>query len=257
MSKIENDIIKTIHGLRSIRSFSDKEISAKDLETILHSSVCAANSGGRQNYSIIVIDDKELLKQLFYGANKGLLFCLDFNRVVDVAKHTGNDFDVFDLRAFINGCIDTMLVCQTAIIASKSLGIDSLVTNSVHRAPFDEVYKTFNLPEKYCFPVIAVCLGYPEIEPTFKRGRIKGPGVIHYGQYERMDNKEMDELVKDYANAEKRLSNVSADRLKEHGFDNFLDYFYQLWSTRGFPKPMDEFYKLLQKMGFLNKELLK
>ena len=251
-----NEIIKTIQGLRSIRSFSDKTISSEDLETILHSSVCAANASGRQSYSIIVVEDKELLKQFFYGADKGLLFCVDYNRIIDMATHTKNDFDVVGLRAFITGSTDTILVAQTATIAAKSLGIDSLHTNSIHRAPFSEVYKAFNLPEKYCFPLVALCLGYPEQEPTFKRGRITGPGIIHFGQYKRMDNKEMDELVKDYAIAEKRLSNIPADKLKENGFDHFLDWFYQAWSKRGFPQPMEELYKILQKIGFLDKELL-
>ncbi|MHA1126650.1 MAG: nitroreductase family protein [Candidatus Heimdallarchaeota archaeon] len=251
-----NETLKIIQGLRSIRSFSNKAISSVDLETILHSSVCAANASGRQSYSIVVVEDKELLKQFFYSAVKGLLFCVDYNRIIDMAAHTKNDFEVIGVRAFITGSTDTILVAQTATLAAKSLGIDSLHTNSIHRAPFSEVYKAFNLPEKYCFPLVALCLGYPEQEPTFKRGRITGPGIIHYGQYKRMDDKEMDELVKDYTIAEKRLSNISADKLKENGFDHFLDWFYQAWSKRGFPQPMEELYKILQKIGFLDKELL-
>ena len=257
MSKTKNETLKTLQNLRSIRNFSDKDISSEDLEAILHSSVCAANASSRQSYSIVAVEDKELLKQFFYGANKGLLFCVDYNRIIDMANHTKNDFEVVGPRAFVTGSTDTILVAQTATIAAKSLGIDSLFTNSVHRVPFADVYKAFNLPDKYCFPLIALCLGYPEDEPTFKKGRLKGLGVIHYGQYKRMNKKEMDELLKEYTIAENRLSNIPVDKLKENGFEHFLDWFYQAWSKRGFPQPIEEFYNILIKTGFFKKEQLK
>lgn len=254
MNETNNETLKTLQDLRSIRNFSDKDISSEDLEAILHSSVCAANASSRQSYSIVVVEDNELLKQFFYGANKGLLFCIDYNRIIDMATHTKNDFEVFGPRAFVTGSTDTILVAQTATIAAKSLGIDSLFTNSVHRAPFAEVYKAFNLPEKYCFPLIALCLGYPEEEPIFKKGRLKGAGVIHYGKYKRMNSNEMDELLNDYTITENRLSNIPADKLKENGYEHFLDWFYQAWSKRGFPQPLEDFYDILIKTGFFKKE---
>ena len=59
MKKV-NETIKVIQNLRTIRKISDKKIAKKDLEIIIKSSVRAANSSRRQNYSIIVVDEKEL-----------------------------------------------------------------------------------------------------------------------------------------------------------------------------------------------------
>jgi len=245
-----NETIKVIKSLRSIRNYSDKEISEKDLETILKSSVRAANASGRQNYSIIVVDDKETLKQLFYGSNKGLVFCVDFNRLIDTAKHIGYEYDPKNIRLFITGSIDTILAAQTAAIAAKSLGIDSIFTNSVHRAKMEDVYKHFNLPEEYCFPLVALGLGYPAEEPDWKRGRMSGPGLVHRNKYKSLTKKELDQLVMDYDDQELKLGAPSA-RMTELGFDRYLDWFFTQWN-RPFPdEKINELYDILRKTKFL------
>ena len=247
----QNYTIETLHNLRSIRQFEEKPIAKKDLQSILSASICAANSSGRQNYAVIVVEDKELLKQFFYGSAIGLLFCVDYNRIIDTAKHTNNDFEVFDIRALISGIIDTTLVIQNAVVAAKSLGIDSLITNSIHRASFDFVYETFNLPKEYCFPVAALCLGYSTQEPKFKRGRLTDTGIIHYGKYSRLQKDELDALVAKYNDETNRLGSVSKERLQEMGYENFLDWFFQVWSKRPFPQPIENFYDALRTAGFL------
>ncbi|MBK5112072.1 MAG: nitroreductase family protein [Candidatus Heimdallarchaeota archaeon] len=245
-----NETIKVIQNLRTIRKFSDKKISTKDLETIIKSSVRAANSSKRQNYSIIVVDEKEILDQMFYGSNIGLIFCLDFNRLIDTAKHLGYNYDPKNIRLFITGFIDTCLAAQTATIAAKSLGIDSIFTNSVHRAKIEDVYKFFNLPEQYCFPVIALGLGYPEEEPEWKMGRISGSGIIHKNKYKKLSTEELDQLVKDYENQDLRLG-VSAEKLSELGFERYLDWFFEVRS-RPFPEEkINELYDILRKAKFL------
>ena len=58
---------------------------------------------------------------------------------------------------FVTGSTDTILAAQTACIAAKSLGIDSLFTQrGLHRRDISQVFKTLNLPDKYCFPLVAL-----------------------------------------------------------------------------------------------------
>jgi len=245
-----NETVKIIQSLRSIREFSDKKIAKKDLDIIINSSVRAANASGRQSYSIIVVDEKEVLDKLFYGSNIGLVFCVDFNRLIDTAKHMEYEYGPKNIRLFITGSIDTCLAAQTAAITAKSLGIDSLFTNSVHRAKMDEVYKQFNLPERYCFSMIALCLGYAKEEPEWKRGRLSGPGIIHYNKYQRLSTKELEQLVKDYDDQEICLG-APAARLSEMGFERYLDWFFTKWN-RPFPEEkIKELYDILRKAEFL------
>jgi len=251
MTKYDNTVIETVMGLRSIRKFSEREILEKDLKIILNSCVRAANASGRQSYSIIVVDDKELLKQLFYGANIGLLFCVDFNRIIDSANYLGHSYNIEGIREFITGSTDTILTTQTAVITAESLGIDSLITNSVHRAPFDKISEVFDLPEKYCFPLIALCLGYAEEEPTYKKGRLTNSGVIHFNKYSKLNDKELEKLVNEYDNQEKRIANRTKEQLAEMGFERYLDWFFQVWSTRFSNFEMDNMQEVLKRIGFL------
>ena len=252
MTEKNNLVLDTIMGLRSIRRFSEKEISKEDLNKIIKSSVRAANASGRQSYSIIVVDDKEILEKLFYKANIGLLFCVDYNRIIDTAEYLGYSYKIGGTREFITGSTDTILAAQTAVIAAKSLGIDSLVTNSVHRAPFDKIAEVFNLPEKYCFPLIALCLGYAEVEPPYKKGRLSNSGVIHCGKYSKLNDSELKELVEEYDNQEKKIANRTKEQLKELGFERYLDWFYTVWSTRFKDVKMENMQEVLKKIGFLS-----
>lgn len=245
-----NDTIKVLQSLRSIRKFSEKKIAKDDLETIINSSVRAANASSRQNYSIIVVDEKGILEQMFYGSNVGLVFCVDFNRLIDTAKHLNYDYDPKNIRLFITGSIDTCLAAQTAAIAAKSLGIDSIFTNSVHRAKMEDLYEHFNLPEQYCFPLIALGLGYAEEEPEWKKGRLAGPGIIHHNKYQKLSSEELDQLVKDYDDQELKLGAPTAG-LTKMGFERYLDWFFTKWN-RPFPEEkIKELYDILRKAKFL------
>ncbi|MFX0126275.1 MAG: nitroreductase family protein, partial [Candidatus Hodarchaeota archaeon] len=104
-----NETLNTIQKLRSIRSFSEKEITDTDLNIIFDAAVRAATAGMQQSYSIVVVKDKELLKEFFYNANKALVFCVDHNRLVDTAKHINQVYLVDRLEAFVTGSTDTIL----------------------------------------------------------------------------------------------------------------------------------------------------
>jgi nitroreductase len=180
-----NDTLQTIHSLRTIHGdFSEQEISEADLDQILKACINAANASARQSFSIIVLDDQTRMRELFsYQGSQALIFCVDFTRIMAAARHLGHVFDNDDIIGFITGTIDTMLAVQTAVIAAKSLGIDSLITNGLNRNNLDKVYEILQLPETSCFPLITVVLGYPRQESPFKKGRLSSEFVVHFGQY--------------------------------------------------------------------------
>lgn len=254
-----NVTLKTIHSLRSIHgNFSSKEVTQEDLETILNACVRAANSSNRQSYSIVVVEDREVMREfLGYEGSKALIFCVDFNRIIDTAKHLNNSFSV-NIRDFITGSIDTILAAQTAAIAAKSLGIDSCFTNSIHRADITRTYEQMGLPERYCFPLISLILGYPTKEPDHLRGRLSGKGIIHYNKYHNLTREELTEIVQEYDDPQKHLpSNM---RWKEQGFRHFLDWFYSVWSRRNeknLTEKIREFYTILNRAGFLERDFIR
>ena len=224
--------MQTIHSLRSIHgNFSHQEIREADLGQILESCVHAANASARQSYSIVVLDDRTVMRDLFYyEASRALIFCLDFTRIKAIAQHLGYEFDNDDIVGFITATIDTMLVVQTAVIAAKSLGIDSLITNGLHRNNLDKVYEVLQLPQTSCFPLITVALGYCQQEPAFQKGRLRPEFLVHRGNYRLPTKGQLAQMVDEYDDHSKHLGLI--DDWEQQGFRHYLDWFYTTWSGK-------------------------
>jgi nitroreductase len=226
-----NETIRIIESLKTVRRFSEKNIPEEHLELILKSCVNAATASARQTYSIIVVDDKEVMRKIGYVGNKMLVFCVDFNRVIDTAEYLGYQYNhetpVVD---FITGSTDTFLAAQTAAIAASSLRIDSFFSNCIHRGNVNRIYELLNLPEKYCFPLVALMLGYSEEKKSklTSKGRLSGPGVIHFSKYQRLNEKEMNNIILDYDSQEKHFLTLISD-WREKGYEHYLEYFYKKW----------------------------
>lgn len=241
--------LRTIHG-----NFTDQPISSEDVATILETATRAANASNRQSYSIVVVDDPEIMKQLTgYQGSRLLLFCVDFNRLTGTAARLGHDYALRGVAPFLTGAIDTSLAAQTAAIAATSLGIDSLFTNGIHRGDVQRVYDLLDLPNTYCFPLIALILGYAQNEPKALRGRLTGPGVIHQGTYRTATDEELQAIIEAYDDPSTGLS--PAAPWKEKGFNHFLDWFFEVWSNRA-PSSTgrSQLCKRLIDAGFLDDE---
>ena len=227
-----NDTLQTIHNLRTIHGdFSPKDISEADLNGILEAAIRTSNASARQSYAIIVIDDRAKMKELFgYQGSRALVFCVDFNRIMAAARRLNQEFDNGDIYGFITGSTDTALAAQTAVIAAKSLGIDSLITNGLHRNELEKVYRLLNLPDKSCFPLITVVLGYPNKEPAYQKGRLSLEHVVHYGTYNQPSEDQIDAIIAEYDDHTRRLGMI--DNWESLGFRHYLDWFYEKWTGK-------------------------
>ncbi len=250
-----NDTLETIHALRTIHGdFTDSGIPEEHVETILNAATRAANASGRQSYSIVVVEDRAKMKQLcgFQGSLL-MLFCVDFNRIIDVAQHMGLGFEVDPIVSFVTGSTDTILASQTVAIAAKSLGIDSLFTNGIHRGDIDRVYAMLSLPHRHCFPLVALVLGYPRKEPTVQKGRLNGAGVMHKHKYQRLSPDQIDCVIAQYDDPEKHLG--LNDNWGKQSFAHYLEWFYKVWSRRaGSAQGPGQMSDILQRAGFKTEE---
>ncbi len=250
-----NETLRTIHSLRTIHGdFSEREVSDADLTTILEASVRAANASARQSYAIVVLDDRAKMKDLFsYQGSRALIFCVDFTRIMALARHLGHEFDNDHIIGFITGTMDTMLAAQTAVIAAKSLGIDSMVTNGLHRNSLDKVYEALNLPPTSCFPLATVVLGYPRQEPAYQKGRLDLDAVVHRGEYRAHTEARLDAIVAQYDDPSRHIGMIP--NWHEQGFRHYLDWFYTKWTGKPAPRGVAtgkilEFQERLAKSGF-------
>lgn len=213
----------TTHG-----NFSKQEITDKDLQIILEASVRAATASNRQSYSILVLSDRQVMREVCgYSGSRALLFCVDTNRLNAQAAHLGYSRVERGLTAFITGSLDAILAAQTAILCAQSLGIDTLPTNGIHRGDIRRVYQLLHLPEKYCFPLLMVVLGYADREAPPLKGRLNGSGVIHYGEYHPVTTADLEEIIAATDDPQRHFG--FTDKWREQGYAHYLDWFYQVW----------------------------
>jgi nitroreductase len=247
-----NDTLKTIRGLRSIHgNFLEKEIPDATIREILKASVRAANASNMQSYSIVVVKDREKMHQICtYRGSCLLLYCVDFNRLRASAEHLGYAYFPDTIEAFVTAGINAALAVQTAVIAAKSLGIDSLITNGIHRGDMDRVWKLLDLPREYCFPLVAVVLGYPTVEPSHLKGRLDGPGVVHHEQYHRLTSEELEEQIRRYDDPERHLALEEGWRARGH--KHFMDWWFKEWLGGSKPAAQEtQMLRLLRRSGFV------
>lgn len=250
-----NATLNTLHSLRTIHgNFSAREVSDEDLQTILTASMRTANASARQSYSIVVLENRDTMAKLGYQGSKALIYCVDYNRIADAAAYLNRPFHSREIVSFVTGCVDTVLAAQTAAIAAKSLNIDSMFTNCIHRADLQALYDLLHLPRENCFPVIELILGYPDREPEYRKGRLSGKGIVHYGQYRRLSSEELADIVAEYDDKDQHIGMIG--NWEELGFAHYLDWFYEKWSGKIPEAKQRDFYRALTDAGFLRNDLL-
>lgn len=250
-----NPVLENIQSLHSTRQFLKKPIGQENLDTIIDAALCAGNSGNRQVYSIVAVDDPKLLQKYFYGADRALVFLVDFNRWLDLAQQFGlNIEDSIDgLRGLTISSMDAMLAAQNAALAAKSLGIASLFTTSLHRTDLLEIYTELNLPEKYCFPYLSLCLGFSAETDQVNKGRVK-KGVVHYGKYHKLSDQELADQIALYDDDSNHLGFTSRNQWQKEGYHHYLERYFTKFSK---PQPIEEiqaFYDAMARNGFLDFE---
>ncbi|MGA3284855.1 MAG: nitroreductase family protein [Verrucomicrobiota bacterium] len=249
-----NETLKTIRSLRTIHgNFLDQPLPESALQTILQASVRAANTSNMQNYSIVVVKDRELMKQVCtYRGSCLLLYCVDYNRMKTLAEHLGYAFFPDNLNCFCLASVDAVLAIQTAAIAARSLGLDYLITNGIHRGDMARLWKLLDLPAQHCFPLIAMVLGYPTAEPAFQKGRLDGPGIIHYEKYHKLTKDETEEMVRQYDDPKRHLALESWNVGQT---PHYLDWVFTQWWPA--PKPTEQetqILRFLKRSGFVESQ---
>lgn len=225
--------LETINELRTIHGdFSDREIPDDILKKILDSSVQTANSSARQAYSIIVIKNKDVMGSFGYTGSSMLVYCIDYKRQRKLAEHLGFEHGHFSFRDIMLSSIDASLAAQTAVIAAKALGVDSLITNCIHRGDIKRVYTALHLPETDVFPAIAVVLGYPKDNNAKGKGRLNDKAIIHHETYTIPDETECDRITGLYDREE--MGMIPPETWKNGGYNHYLEWFFERWI--GIPK---------------------
>ena len=150
--------LETIFTRKSVRQFKNQKVDEKDIKTILKAGMSGPTCVNSKDWSFIVIDDQEVLKQM-YEANGvpakpllecafAILICGDYSKAFKFSK------DYF--------AVDGSIAGQNMILAAWSLGIGSVWLGTWPQ--MDRVFeqrKLFDLPKDQ-IPHSIIAFGYPE-----------------------------------------------------------------------------------------------
>ncbi|MFB4167371.1 oxygen-insensitive NADPH nitroreductase [Virgibacillus sp. JSM 102003] len=241
------EAIQLIESHRSIRKFLDKQIDEEILDSILHSACWAPTSHNMQAYSIIVIKDKsskDILSELcgdqryIRQCPVFLVICADFHKLHLASEKQKEKMAIDELENVIVGSVDAALVAQNVLLGARSHKLGGVMIGGI-RNNTESVAELLELP-KHVFPVMGMCLGYPDQQP-WQKPRFPAEAVIHKEKYQ--INKipdaleKYDEIISDYYNrrtngtrthgwSEQLAEYISKPRrkkltdfIKEQGFD--------------------------------------
>ena len=114
--------MKTLNERRSIRKYSDREVSNELLDRLLSEAERTPTMGNLQLYSVVVTRSKEMKEKLapahfnqpmIEGAPVVLTFCADFRRTSLWAENRKAVPGYDNFLSFMNAATDALLYCQT------------------------------------------------------------------------------------------------------------------------------------------------
>ena len=147
-------MIETILTRRSIRKYTDEKISEEVLKQLLDCAFSAPSAMNRRPFHVIVVDDKEMLKniaeagmytKMIANASMCLVICGDHKR------QPFRDFIINDCSAMI----------QNILLAAHELGLGAVWCGVMPRMGLHKKLKTLLDLPMTIEPMGLVSLGYP------------------------------------------------------------------------------------------------
>ena len=238
-----NAIIRSLFDRKSVRVFTDREITPEEKALILQSAAQAPTAGNQQLYTILDITDQAIKDTLvktcdnqpFIATAKMLLiFCADCKKWYDAFRFAGcepRQPRVGDLALAIS---DATIAAQNAVVAAESLGIGSCYIGDImenceaHR-------ELLHLPQ-YVFPCCMLVFGYPTEQQLQRTKPVRAAmhHVVHENGYREMDAAELEAML---------TKNVAAGNTYENWIPAFCKRKYNSEFSREMSRSVGEYLK--------------
>ncbi len=162
-----NPALELLLAHRSVRAYRDAPMPARALDLILAAAQRAPTSSNLQSYSIVVVDDRELLvkmrrlcgNQSFVAECSALLvFCSDISRHIHICARRGYAYRGDQVNTLLVAHGDANLACQNASLAAQSMGFGTCMLGNVRNDP-QGVSDLLGLP-RYVFASVGLTIGY-------------------------------------------------------------------------------------------------
>ena len=227
-----NETIQTILNHRSIRKFTNQQLSKEQIQLIVKAAQQASTSSYVMAYTIIGVTDEEKKAQLAtisgqsYVKENGHLFvfCADLYRIYEhTSKSTTVQKGLQSTEQFIVATIDAALAAQNASLAAESMGLGICYIGSLR----NDIRKTndiLQLPE-YVIPLFGLAVGYPA-KNYEQKPRLPFDVIYHENVYDN-DLQRQKQLIKKF---DEEISSYYTTRTENKRTDTWTDQMRRKYS---------------------------
>jgi nitroreductase len=150
------DVLTVIHSRKSVRQFTDEQVSREQLEILVRAGMAAPTAMNRQPWAFIAIDSREVLDALadelngnaiLKRATAAIVVCGDLSKAIPSVP----DYWVQDCSA----------AAQNILLAVEGIGLGAVWIGIFPRDErINAVKKVAKLPE-HLTPLNVIAIGYP------------------------------------------------------------------------------------------------
>ena len=170
-----HEIHDLLRGHRSIRKFTDEQLSDETVADIVRTGLTAATSSNLQATTVVRVRNPETLGRIaeIAGGQKQittapvfLVWCADLHRTRMACEMAGGSMTSGMTEQFVIATVDVALAAQNAVVAAEAEGLGICYIGAVRNDP-QTVSELLELPDDV-YPVFGLCIGHPDQNPEVK-----------------------------------------------------------------------------------------
>ena len=198
-----NEVIRQLYDRKSVRAYTDREISREEKDAILRAAAEAPTAGNQQLYTILDITDQAIKERLvetcdhqpmIAQAKMVLIFCADCKKWYDAYLAVGCQTRKPGVGDLLLAAGDAMIAAQNAVTAAESLGIGSCYIGDIMENC--EMQRELLALPADVVPVGMVIFGYPtdQQKRRSKPERVKMEYIVHENGYSPMSTQQLEDM---------------------------------------------------------------
>lgn len=173
------DALQAIFTRRSVRDYTDKDVSDEMVETLLHAAMIAPSAVNNQDWAFVVVRDRKILGQLADGLNRSG----EMLRKAPVAIVVCGDWDLAIRHAKDYWIEDCSAATENILIAANALGLGAVWLGTYPQTDkMQRVATTLNLPG-HIIPMCVISIGWPASLKESAADERFDPEKIHFNQW--------------------------------------------------------------------------
>jgi nitroreductase len=189
---MENELLEIMKKRRSIRKYTDEQVSEDILKQIIDAGLCAPNAGGGQRSMIVAVRGSEEVERI----GRLNASCMSRTRLAGsyVSAEQPSIIDdptiksgfygaptviaIFSQKNFLYGIPDSFCIAENIVLMATALGVSSCIVargEETFESPEGKDYlRKWNIPENMiarCFVTLGYCAGEYPSQKVVKQGR--------------------------------------------------------------------------------------